>query len=514
MKVMQYILLSTSCLSLAYAFYRMLFSRETNFRQLRIYLLASILLSLLIPLTNYQIDIPDINRRIYNKEITEEFQSSSENAIPTVPVTNSDANTVEEKDAGNTIFWKYIVLYGYFIVMTVLLLRIFYQVMQLLICFLKSEKKSHDNFRLVYNNHYKNTFSFFNWIFINKENSSAKDIHEIISHEKIHAQQYHSLDILLMELLAAVMWFNPVIWIMRNTVQLVHEYLADEGALNTGIDRLRYQALLINQVTEERLICLSSSFNPVKKTGRHSLIKKRMIMMTKLKFNHRIKLKILVLIPLAALLFLGVACVKGQNNNNDVVAAIEPVRMNVLYLGIDNPIKIAVSGYKASEIDVSIDNGRITGSNGSYIINPAHQGTAIVKVSNKGKTIQSSEFRVKRIPDPHVVLELNEGGVTRTVNDGQISKVDLMDASGLKVSLGGSDLDLVFEVVSFVASTTMPDSTTIREEISHSDKFSETQIELFKSLIENQKLIFEEIMVKGPDGIERKLSPMVFTILK
>jgi len=114
----------------------------------------------------------------------------------------------------------------------------------------------------------------------------------------------------LIELLSAVMWFNPLVWMMKNSVQLVHEYLADEGVLNTGTDKLRYQALLINQIAEERLICLSSSFN-------HSLIKKRMIMMTKSKFNRGSKLKIFALIPLATILFIGVACINGQEVNKN-----------------------------------------------------------------------------------------------------------------------------------------------------------------------------------------------------
>jgi hypothetical protein len=100
------------------------------------------------------------------------------------------------------------------------------------------------------------------------------------------------------------MWFNPLIWMMRSSIQLVHEYLADEGALSTGIDRLRYQALLVNQAAEERLICLSSSFN-------HSLIKKRMIMMTKSKFNHGTKLRILTLVPITAFALLFTAGING-----------------------------------------------------------------------------------------------------------------------------------------------------------------------------------------------------------
>ena len=89
---------------------------------------------------------------------------------------------------------------------------------------------------------------------------------------------------------------------------LNHEYLADEGVLRTGIDRLQYQALLVNQVAEGNFICLSSGFH-------HSLIKKRLIMMTKNKPDRDPKLRILTLVPIALLLFIGVAYMNGQKAN-------------------------------------------------------------------------------------------------------------------------------------------------------------------------------------------------------
>ena len=153
---------------------------------------------------------------------------------------------------------------------------------------------------LLLNHRFRNTFSFFDWIFIGPEKIKKEDLEHIIIHERIHATQYHTLDLIVIELLTAVMWFNPLIWMMKNSIQLVHEYLADEGALNTGIDKHRYQALLINQITEDKLISLSSSFN-------HSLIKKRMKMMLNKKFNRRSNLKIMTLLPLAAFLFTVIA---------------------------------------------------------------------------------------------------------------------------------------------------------------------------------------------------------------
>jgi hypothetical protein len=100
------------------------------------------------------------------------------------------------------------------------------------------------------------------------------------------------------------MWFNPFVWMIKNSIQLVHEYLADEGALKTGINRFRYQALLINQIAEESLIALSSSFN-------NSLIKKRIKMMTKSKIRSKSLLKLLGILPVATFLLLLMAIFNG-----------------------------------------------------------------------------------------------------------------------------------------------------------------------------------------------------------
>ncbi|MBN2259726.1 MAG: hypothetical protein JW702_04240 [Clostridiales bacterium] len=230
-------------------------------------------------------------------------------------------------------------------------------------------------------------------------------------------------------------------------------------------------------------------------------------MMTKSNFNQGSKLRILAFIPLATVLFVAVACVNGQDKSN-VVTAVEPVRMNVLYIGVDNPIKIAASGYDASDLTATIDNGTISGKNGEYVIRPIEPGSAIVTVSSNGKEIQETTFRVKVVPDP--VASIQNGNDFLT--NGHISKKELLDSKGIKVIMRNFDFDLDFEVVSFVVSAQKPDSFTVFEEISNSKNYSPQQIHLIKSLVKNQKVMIEEITVEGPGGMKRKLNPMVFLI--
>ena len=221
-----------------------------------------------------------------------------------------------------------------------------------------SKKTHHDKGVILYNERIKSPFSFFRWIFIPEYISDIEEQESIIIHESIHASQYHSFDNLLIELMAALMWFNPLVWFMKKSLHLVHEYLADEGTLGTGVDRLRYQALLINQVTEERLICLSSSFN-------NSLIKKRMIMMTKSKTNCQKKLNVLTLLPLSAILFLMVALlnglfpgeVKAGGTETDSVGPSDPISNAGIVMQKDTtknkPLKVKVDvREKAEKADV------------------------------------------------------------------------------------------------------------------------------------------------------------------
>ncbi len=285
MQVIKYILFSSVCLSILYLAFRLIYRNEANFRQMRVFLMGSVLLSLLLPLSNYKIGIWNKSQNTIN---IHQFINPA-HAVGPVP-----------ESASLNIDWTGIAIDIYLLITAIFLIRILLQMIILSFNYIKSQKLKRNDCVLLLNHRFRNTFSFFDWIFIGPEKIKKEDMEHIIIHERIHATQYHTLDLIVFELLTAVMWFNPLIWMMKNSIQLVHEYLADEGALNTGIDKHRYQALLINQITEDKLISLSSSFN-------HSLIKKRMKMMLNKKFNRRSNLKIMALIPLAALLFAIVA---------------------------------------------------------------------------------------------------------------------------------------------------------------------------------------------------------------
>ena len=308
---LRYILISTFCLSFCYLGYLIFLRNELRFKHLRYFLLASMLMVILIPLSNLKINF---NLPI-NQSENIEYALQPEEITP-------KTNEIVEKSLSPITYKQSLSLYQiliriYFLGLSVFTLRLLIHFITILQLYIISNKKRQDKNTLLIHSTIKSPYSFFNWIFLPAGLSNKNDHFDILTHERIHASQYHSIDIILIELLSAVMWFNPLVWMMKKSIKLVHEYLADEGVLSTGIDKFEYQALLINQVAEERFICLSSSLN-------YSLIKKRIIMMNKNQINKNSRLRILALIPIAIILFVGIACINGQevNKNSKVYTII------------------------------------------------------------------------------------------------------------------------------------------------------------------------------------------------
>lgn len=115
---------------------------------------------------------------------------------------------------------------------------------------------------------------------------------EILIHEQTHVKKRHTVDLLFMEILLLLNWFNPVVWLLKRELREIHEYEADMSVLNKGINATKYQLLLVKKAIDGRYT-LANSFN-------HSKIKNRVMMMLKERSNCWARLKPLLLLPLAA----------------------------------------------------------------------------------------------------------------------------------------------------------------------------------------------------------------------
>jgi hypothetical protein len=134
-------------------------------------------------------------------------------------------------------------------------------------------------------------FTFFNILFISRNDFEGGRIAEMMEHERAHKDQLHSFDALLLEMVTIFQWFNPVIWLFKQALKSEHEYYADKAVLNKGFDRVRYQKLLFEKSLGTLTIELTNSFN-------YLLLKKRLKMMTIQKTNSLMKIKYLISMPI------------------------------------------------------------------------------------------------------------------------------------------------------------------------------------------------------------------------
>ncbi len=139
-------------------------------------------------------------------------------------------------------------------------------------------------------------FSFFRYVFVNKEVYEKEDFEKILAHECTHVRQIHSFDLILAHSLNILQWFNPLAWQLQKAIKTNHEYLADKQVVDQGFELFDYQSLLLTQLISIRSVELVNNFNLLS-------IQKRIAMMTKIKSGFAAKLKVLLIVPFGIALF-------------------------------------------------------------------------------------------------------------------------------------------------------------------------------------------------------------------
>jgi TonB family protein len=243
--------------------HRLLLSRETNFRLSRILLLAGVFASLIFPL-------------IHLGNNTEASAVSISNVIPVywLPEVMIGESVIRANDT-TLNFWKYTsVIYGVGLVTGSLIVLI--QLSQLLLIILRSKTYRLNELRIAESTEDKPTFSFFHFIFIGKADLlTASEKQQIIRHESVHAAQWHSFDILLMNVLRIFFWFNPFINTYKKIFIQLHEFEADARAVENS-DVNKYCSLLAKVALQSADFSLANHFN-------NSLTVKRIEMMRTIK---------------------------------------------------------------------------------------------------------------------------------------------------------------------------------------------------------------------------------------
>lgn len=140
-------------------------------------------------------------------------------------------------------------------------------------------------------------FSFFRMVFLHPESHSDKETDEILTHECTHVSQWHSIDVILSEMMCMACWFNPFVWLLKREVRHNLEYLVDNTVIQSGYDSKSYQYHLLGLAHHQSVTTLYNSFNVLH-------LKNRIMMMNKKRSPGIVRTKYLIFIPLVGILML------------------------------------------------------------------------------------------------------------------------------------------------------------------------------------------------------------------
>ena len=344
-----YILKSSVCLVLFYLFFRLLLSKETFHRFNRMALLGVLFFSLLIPCfevtTRHQVEVQQAMLSIEQLLLMAELEAT--------PV---EAGAVQETVAS----WIQIVLLVYLAGILFLACRSIYSLISLFrLIHSGKREKLEKGVTLVM--HYQEIapFSWMKYIVISQKDMEENG-REILIHEMAHIHHHHSIDLLLADICIFFQWFNPGAWLLKQELQNIHEYEADETVINEGVNAKEYQLLLIKKAVGTRLYSMANSFN-------HSKLKKRITMMLKEKSNPWARLKYLYVLPLAAIAVTAFARPEISEKMEEIsVAKVNDLASIVEKKSEENVVKepadtaknrVIVVGYRAEKKDSVLTSG-------------------------------------------------------------------------------------------------------------------------------------------------------------
>jgi TonB family protein len=296
-----YLLLSNLYLILFFGFYTLLLQRETFFQLNRVYLLGSALISFLIP----AIQLDWVKQWFFTQKVHQTLYSASPDFVYSIQAIQPSRVTVGE--IVGAIYAAGIVVLSIKLIWQFVILR-----------------------QLLKNKKVAAAWSFFKNIKVD-EQIEKRDV--IIAHEEVHARQWHSADVMLMEVMMIVNWFNPVVYLYRRSIKHIHEFIADQNAVKAGTSKADYAMLLVSQTFNAPVHHLLNPF------FNSSILKQRIVMLQKSKSHYSALFKYGFSAPLFAIML---ALSSATINNSEVVETIHNQAENIFDVTAAVPVKEAV----------------------------------------------------------------------------------------------------------------------------------------------------------------------------
>jgi hypothetical protein len=276
MNWLHYLMEANLYLAVFYTVYYVFLRNDTHYTLNRVYLLLSCAVSFIIPVIQLG------------------FLKHTESQAPVVQHVNNGAGVklIEITlipPPPPQVTWQDGIFYIYLAGAAVLLLVLLVKLYHLVRLTRKSDTPIDASYKLVYLNDSNTAFSFFNFLFIG---TKAEGRETIIKHELVHISQKHSADIVFIEILKIINWFNPFIYILQHSLKAIHEYIADEQTAATETDALTYSSFLVHNAYGLSGSSITHSF------FNYNLLKKRIIMLNQKRSGSLARLKYLLAVPI------------------------------------------------------------------------------------------------------------------------------------------------------------------------------------------------------------------------
>lgn len=303
--ILFYIFESTLCLTILYFLFRLVFRKDTLFCTNRFLLLAGTMACTLLPLlqidvpqyTTLQLPITTVRHLLTEKEmdVQREGGTGEKHLSEEASLLMAEKGEGIEGDRTNVIHTIPVIwLLGgcYFIGALIVLAFLLLSTIRMRRLIRSYPACNYGKYKLVICPEKIVSFSWGHTIVLSQEDYE-RNPGEILLHEQMHLQHRHTLDLLWVECIVIFHWFNPAAWLLMRELREVHEYEADNGVINNGIDATEYQLLLVKKSVGARLYSMACGFN-------HSKLKNRITMMLKRRTNNWARLKLLLFVPVAA----------------------------------------------------------------------------------------------------------------------------------------------------------------------------------------------------------------------
>jgi hypothetical protein len=290
-----YLLEASICLSLFYLVYWFFIKDDTFHRLKRYYLLISVIISLVIPVLPASYLTKNIEKSILPLKTETLRNLYSQNAFEKILFTGLSIETSNKAPVRNPIAFFSVLFIPYCAGVIFMFFRLLYNLIHLTLLIKRNIGKPYGKYFIIILPEDYPTFSFFRYIFLNQEHLNPDETADVLLHESTHIKQWHSADIIFIELCKIFFWFLPVIWQYKSSLSKVHECLADEHLVEIKSANIHdYQSLLLKQYLSNIKIELAHPFN-------YSLIKFRINMMTKTKSKWWAKYKLVFALPVIVL---------------------------------------------------------------------------------------------------------------------------------------------------------------------------------------------------------------------